>query len=253
LNQVKKVITRTWTATDCKGQTDSKPQIITVKDTQAPTLTAPISLTLECGSPSDPQNTGVATATDCGTATVGQPSDSIEISQLCAQNKIIRRTWTATDECGNTATGVQTISIVDTKPPVVTVLKPQTYLWPVNHKYACFSLDSLITATDSCGTVTRDTATCTVNQCDDAPCTHFHENGDGNTANDCAQKPTLGLCARAERAGSVGPDAARLYKYQQVFRDACGNTATGTAHIIVPHDRNDFPGPFVAGTLQSLP
>lgn len=37
----------------------------------------------------------------------------------CASNRIIIRTWTATDECGNTTTATQVITVEDTTPPVI--------------------------------------------------------------------------------------------------------------------------------------
>jgi hypothetical protein len=36
----------------------------------------------------------------------------------CVNSYVLTRTWTATDECGNTTTHKQTITVVDTTKPV---------------------------------------------------------------------------------------------------------------------------------------
>src|SRR5690606_16333584 len=65
------VITRTWTAVDACGNSSSCVQIITIEDTEAPVISCPTNLTLECGSNTDPSATGFATATDnCSDVTV---------------------------------------------------------------------------------------------------------------------------------------------------------------------------------------
>ena len=52
------VITRTWTATDAGGYSDSCTQVITVLDRTAPTLAMPADITIECDESTDPSNTG---------------------------------------------------------------------------------------------------------------------------------------------------------------------------------------------------
>ncbi|HAT67721.1 MAG TPA: hypothetical protein DCS66_24505, partial [Flavobacteriaceae bacterium] len=73
---------------------------------------------LEVDPNSDPSITGIPTAMDC----VGTPTLSYidSISPLCGNSKTITRTWEATDAAGNTDTCIQTITVVDTTPPVVT-------------------------------------------------------------------------------------------------------------------------------------
>src|SRR5262249_14279227 len=110
-----KVITRTWTATDQCGNTRSAVQIITVRDTTPPTITAPASLPIECSSPTTPSATGTATGTDaCGSVSITY-SDSV--SNNCGGSRVISRTWTATDQCGNSASALQIITVRDTTPP----------------------------------------------------------------------------------------------------------------------------------------
>lgn len=96
-------------------------QMITVTDTHPPTLKIPKDVTLVCGVPvsappsplpcgcHQPAPSTNATATDdCGKVTITF-SDS-QINGVCPLIGTIERTWTATDECGNTATAVQTIN-----------------------------------------------------------------------------------------------------------------------------------------------
>jgi hypothetical protein len=120
-----KVITRTWYAVDHCFNSTSCVQTITVDDTTPPTLTCPASLTIECGTDTIPgltAPTGAATATDnCGPVTVSHSSLHIPVMNNCPDVRLIFRTWTATDACGNVATcSVQNIIIRDTTAPVLT-------------------------------------------------------------------------------------------------------------------------------------
>ena len=114
-------IYRTWTATDASGNTSSCVQTIEVVDTTPPSLSSPADLVVECDQPTDPAATGTATATDnC------DPVPSVEFSDetvpgACPQEMTIYRTWTATDASGNTSSHVQTIEVVDTTLPGISV------------------------------------------------------------------------------------------------------------------------------------
>jgi hypothetical protein len=113
------VLTRTWTATDDCGNTASASQIITVQDTTPPDITCPTTDTIKCDDPTDPSFTGWPTVTDnCGEVVVTH-ADQVLPSE-CPQEKIIVRTWTATDECGNSDSCEQRISVVDDEAPIIT-------------------------------------------------------------------------------------------------------------------------------------
>src|SRR5205823_6795761 len=110
-------IARTWTATDACGNNASCVQIITVRDTSKPSLTCPPDLVLECPADTSTNATGVATAQDtCSQVTVRY---SDVVSNICSGSSITLRTWTASDECGNTSSCVQQITLRDTTPPVL--------------------------------------------------------------------------------------------------------------------------------------
>jgi hypothetical protein len=108
------VTTRTWTAVDNSGNSSSCTQTIAIVDTTAPTLnSAPADVTVGCSA--IPGVEVVAATDDCDTeADVGfveTPSGG-----GCADGYTLTRTWTATDECGNFSTHVQTITVVNTPP-----------------------------------------------------------------------------------------------------------------------------------------
>ena len=108
------VITRTCTATDECGNTATDVQVITIVDTTPPTINAGEDMTIECGDPI-PAPSHIA-SDSCGDVDV---SLSITTPAGCGNTQVITRTCTATDECGNTATDVQVITIVDTTPPTI--------------------------------------------------------------------------------------------------------------------------------------
>ena len=141
-------ILRTWSATDECGNGVSTSQLITVTDDTAPTLVGvPADLTLDCGD-AVPAAAAVS-ATDFCDANV--PVNFVETTAGLpgAACRVITRTWTATDDCGNTATDSQTITIEDNQSPVLS----QT---PANASYTCISdvpPAPVITATDNCDNV----------------------------------------------------------------------------------------------------
>ncbi len=110
------IITRTWTVKDACGNANSCTQVIRVSDNTAPTITCPSNVQVECGQSTDPVATGQATAQDsCDPCPAITYKDTI--SGTCP--KIISRKWKATDNCGNSVTCTQIITVVDTTPPAI--------------------------------------------------------------------------------------------------------------------------------------
>jgi len=98
-------IERTWTATDAAGNTAECIQTITVVDGDAPVITCPPDVAVNEGDPTGPEATGYATATDnCDAA-----PDVNYVDENFSD--YIERTWTATDDCANESSCVQTITI----------------------------------------------------------------------------------------------------------------------------------------------
>ncbi|WP_299339538.1 hypothetical protein, partial [uncultured Psychroserpens sp.] len=106
------IITRTWTLTDDCDNTTTQVQTITVQDTTAPTFTVPESISVECDvDVNDLTLTGDVTdeADNCSTDLEATFTDALADGS-CANESIITRTWTLTDDCDNTTTQVQTIT-----------------------------------------------------------------------------------------------------------------------------------------------
>ncbi|MEO0042755.1 MAG: hypothetical protein RL329_2203, partial [Bacteroidota bacterium] len=108
---------RVWTATDAAGNTAVVSQTISVMDTTRPMLVGvPANATINCGGtiPTAPN----VTATDaCDNNPIVVMSDET-LAGNCVGSSIIKRTWTATDLCGNRATAIQLISIGDFTAPL---------------------------------------------------------------------------------------------------------------------------------------
>lgn len=89
-----------------------------------PILSCPPNVVQECGSVDLSTNvTGSATAVspcDCPLTLVF----SDQTAPGCGNTVVVTRTWRAEDDCGNVTTCSQTISVVDTTPPVVVGILP---------------------------------------------------------------------------------------------------------------------------------
>ena len=103
---------RTWTATDDCGNTATSEQTITYVDTTDPIITCPADVAVTCLADVPPADFAGGSASDtCGNVTV-TPSDVLDDPNSCGSScggKILR-TYTATDECGNTASCTQIIT-----------------------------------------------------------------------------------------------------------------------------------------------
>jgi len=106
-------VTRTWTAKDDCLNASTCSRTIYVTDNTAPYFTfEPPNATVPCGGSTAPSATGWATAADlCGEVEVTY--EDVAVPGNCTGNVTITRTWTATDDCDNSSTYVQTITIDD--------------------------------------------------------------------------------------------------------------------------------------------
>ena len=122
------VTTITWKATDAAGNTTTASQTVTVLDNQAPSIVAPVAITLtsntaSCGLVISDSLLGNATASDnCS-------SVSITRSGIPAGNLFplgtTTVTYTAKDTAGNVSTATQTVTVTNPA-PVVTLTAPAT-------------------------------------------------------------------------------------------------------------------------------
>ncbi|WP_242091529.1 HYR domain-containing protein, partial [Aestuariivivens sediminicola] len=89
------------------------------------------------------------TATDnCSAIPLGVVLSESTTPGACAGTYTITRTWTATDECGNSTNASQTINVTDTTPPVLSGV-------PANADVDCESIPvaAIVTATDNCSAI----------------------------------------------------------------------------------------------------
>ncbi len=118
-----RLILRTWRATDAAGKTAVCAQNIQARDVEPPVFTVtPPNITVALGQQNNLDITGRAQATDACNPLGADPFYTD--SELGPCGGTLLRTWTATDECGNTATYLQTITVVDQKPPTITCPPP---------------------------------------------------------------------------------------------------------------------------------
>ena len=110
------VITRTYSATDTCGNSNTVTQKITIHDTTPPTLTCGINQVVEAGTawsfttPGTNDNCGSVTLTVVSTVT----------NALCGTTFTATRAWLAEDAAGNSTTCTQIVSVVDTLAPTMT-------------------------------------------------------------------------------------------------------------------------------------
>lgn len=217
--------TVTWIAEDESGNTATKPPAaFTIVDTTPPVIICPADVTLECPADTSVEVNGSATAGDvCGTVKV---THSDQWQPACGNTGTLTRTWTATDECGNSSSCAQTITVVDTTPPEFEFSVTPTLLWPPTHKMVLIAPSW--TASDKCD-ASPDVLLVSIVMSEGD-----NTIGDGHTTNDIRVDDDGSIYLRAERSGT-GNDCLYTITYKAV--DDCGNAAVRSATVTVPHDQ----------------
>ncbi len=143
------VFTRTYvfTAEDPCGNVAQETVVLSYNDAQAPSISAPAEITLNCGA--EQEQFGINATDDCVFTLDLSFTDEVLESNDCGQN--ILRTWTATDACGNSSSTSQLIHFVDDEAPVFTS-------FPADLSVSCSSTIPTETpvAMDACGEVTLE-------------------------------------------------------------------------------------------------
>ena len=147
--------TITWTASDGTN-TSTCTQTITVVDSEDPTFTVPANITIytdaSCNVNRDPSQTGnpINPKDNCtALALLGiNYIDGANVAGSCTGNYSFTRTWTVTDETGNTTSKNQVITVNDNTPPTFTFI-------PADINISCEQDTSpsalgYATATDAC-------------------------------------------------------------------------------------------------------
>ena len=139
-------------------------------------------------------------------------------------------TLTVTDPMDLSDTEDTSVTIQDTRAPMITLQLTPSELWPPNHKMV--DITATVVAEDLCDPHPSIVLTSIVSdEPDDAV-----GNGDGNTIGDIQQAaigvPDFHFRLRAERAGSGD---GRVYTVTYTATDACGLNTAAAAIVRVPH------------------
>jgi len=214
-------ITRTWVAEDECGNTSLCIQLIVVTDDQAPSITCPGNVTIECNTSSDPSVTGEPIVSDiCDDSPTFGFSDAI-VTTSCPNVFTINRTWTAMDACGNTATCLQIIVVDDTTAPVCAA---QDITVSLDGSGSVTVLPSQVDngSSDNCGPVTLSLSPDTFN-CDD-----LGENLVTLTVTDCSgNTSTCTAIVTVNDAGGLQANCQNV----TIFIDANGNASVTPAQV----------------------
>ena len=139
---------RTWTVTDGCDNSDTAVQYFTIVDTEGPVFTStPANLQLSCN---DEIPMSTVSAEDCGSVSISDPVEETQ-EGTCGTSYTVFRTWTASDDCGNSSDFTQTIMIVDNEAPVFT-----SFPADVTYTYGEDMMSDEPTASDDCNEVTID-------------------------------------------------------------------------------------------------
>ena len=212
---------------DSYGEQDSCTAVVTVADLTEPIMTCPANTTVEAEGPDGTTVPLAATATDNCTGSPAISGTELPVYPL-GDTEV---TFTATDDAGNQASCVLTVSVVDSTPPVISLAVTPDLLWPPNHKLVEIAAAVEVTdVADSAPLVVLQSIVS--NEPDDAP-----GNGDGKTTDDI--QAALGTEAysfwlRAERAGA---GSGRVYTVTYMATDASGNPASTSVDVFVPHSQ----------------
>jgi hypothetical protein len=112
-------VVRTWRATDDCSNERIHTQYITVTDIIAPVFNnVPAPITVECGNV--PAAITLAATDNCTPTALTSPAPvDTRTNGSCPNNYTLRRVWTVSDACMNQAQATQVITVIDTKPPVL--------------------------------------------------------------------------------------------------------------------------------------
>jgi hypothetical protein len=212
-----------------------------------PTLTLPADITINCHESSLPSNTGTATATDDLDANPDITYSDAITAGSCPQSYTITRTWTATNDCGNSASGDQIITVQDVTAPTINLISSTIELWSPDHLYRTVNVTDFISSvTDNCATLSAanvNITRVTSDEPDDA-----NGNGDGNTTNDIVIASNChSVQLRSERDGNGN---GRVYRIYVSTTDACGNP-TSTSYAVKVRKSQSANGAAVEGSAMN--
>ncbi|MDT8346245.1 MAG: gliding motility-associated C-terminal domain-containing protein [Flavobacteriaceae bacterium] len=155
------IVSRTFEVTDACGKTATAVQIINIQDTTDPAFVEalPADATVECDAI---PVADVLTATDsCSLATVSFSETTTPGN--CSGEFTLSRVWVASDDCGNSVSHTQTITVIDTTAPSFVEALPAD----ITVECDAIPVADVLTATDTCSAATVSfNETTTAGTCD---------------------------------------------------------------------------------------
>ncbi len=126
-----------------------------VVDVTPPIITCPPSVTVQCAALVPPVNTASVSATDnSGIPPIITLLSNLTVNQSCTNKFTINRTYRATDQCNNSASCTQVITVFDNTPPALTC--PPGIIVQCASQVPTPNVQ-LVTSTDNCGGATTVT------------------------------------------------------------------------------------------------
>ncbi len=231
-------------------------------------ITCPPDATLQCGSGTGTNVTGVATVTSSGNCNALLTYSDSTAPGNCAANYVITRTWTATPQtCGQAVSCTQTITVQDTNGPTLTVpadvtvecsaIPPEgtatatdncdsspvvTYLGETRTGTPCdYLLVRTWKATDACGNTTTKSQNITVHDTT-APvlivppdtaveCTAVPPLGSATALDNCDTNPVVAFVGESRIDGNCAGNYTLVRTWTAT--DVCGNATTNRQTITV--------------------
>lgn len=137
-------LVRSWNVIDIKGNTMTYTQRIVVEDHDAPSFALTPDTTIHAECDNVPAQITL-TAVDTCDGTVGVIPSEETIPGINSHHYLLVRKWTTTDDCGNSAFVLQTVSVEDNTPPILHDV-------PNDESYECDAVPTTHTvrATDNC-------------------------------------------------------------------------------------------------------
>src|SRR5690606_1149225 len=139
----------TWTVTDGAGLTATAEQTVIVEDTTAPTINAPVAVTVSADANCEASDVALGTPVTADNCSVVSVTNDAPATFPLGSTIV---TWTVTDGAGLTATAEQTVIVEDTTAPTITAPAAVTESADANCEASNVALGTPVTA-DNCSVV----------------------------------------------------------------------------------------------------
>ena len=191
--------TCSWTATDACGNSSTFTVYATIVDTTDPFFTfVPDDMEIDCA---DTPVFGLPNYEDiCDNAL---SIEAEETSSVDGCTTTYTKTWTITDDCGNTATASQNITTTDDEAPVISLNAPND------------------------GIMNGDTL---IVECDNL---NIFFSSDASATDNCDAEPTITFSDSIENGDCLVDGYLQFWTCTWTAKDDCGNTSTFTVYMRV--------------------